>query len=136
MERTSSPGRYSRTSANSIPCPLKLERYSPLKREFTIRRVRSSTCRTWRSSSVEAGAVGAMGPRRRASISRWSSRYGDGLEDSTYDIVGGDFLRLGLVCGDDSMTQDVAGYRLDVLRQHVLAASQEGVSAGTGAERE
>src|SRR5688500_14091196 len=110
MERTSSPGRYSRTSANSIPCPLKLVRYSPLQRESTSRRVRSSTCLTWRSSSVEAGAVGAMGRARRAIISRWLPRYGDGLEASTYAIVGGDSLRLGLVCGDDTMTQDAAGY--------------------------
>jgi hypothetical protein len=48
IDRTSSPGWYSRTSENSIPCPLNTERYSPVKTEFTRPRVRSSmsfTCR-------------------------------------------------------------------------------------------
>ena len=33
MERTSSPGWYSRTSANSMPCPLNTEWYSPANSE-------------------------------------------------------------------------------------------------------
>jgi hypothetical protein len=52
MARTSSPGWYSRTSANSIPCPLNTERYSPAKAELTRPRVRSSMSRTWRSTSA------------------------------------------------------------------------------------
>ncbi len=51
MDRTSSPGWYSRTSANSMPCPLKTERYSPENRELTSRRVRNSMSFTWRSTS-------------------------------------------------------------------------------------
>ena len=48
IERTSSPGWYSRTSENSMPWPLKTDRYSPVKTELTSPRVRSSisfTCR-------------------------------------------------------------------------------------------
>src|SRR5205823_5754437 len=51
MLRTSSPGWYSRTSANSIPCPLNTERYSPENSEFTRPRVRSSSSFTWRRMS-------------------------------------------------------------------------------------
>ena len=42
MERISSPGMYSRTSANSIPWPLKEEEYAPDNTEFTIPVVRIS----------------------------------------------------------------------------------------------
>ncbi len=39
IERMSSPGWYSLTSSNSIPCPLKTLWYSPEKRSFTRRLV-------------------------------------------------------------------------------------------------
>ncbi len=38
MVRTSSPGRYSRTSLNSMPLPLKTQWYSPKKSILTSRR--------------------------------------------------------------------------------------------------
>ena len=47
MVRTSSPGWYSRTSANSIPRPLKTEWYSPASGSFTSRLVRISIRRTF-----------------------------------------------------------------------------------------
>src|SRR5687768_2361868 len=69
MLRTSSPCWYSRTSENSIPCPLNTERYSPEKSELTSPRVRSSRSLTWRRMSggtpVLAGegmSVAADGP--------------------------------------------------------------------------
>src|SRR4029079_11911880 len=62
MLRTSSPAWYSRTSANSIPCPLNPERYSPVKSEFTSPRVRSSSNLTWRSTS--GGTAGDVGDGR------------------------------------------------------------------------
>ncbi len=49
--RYSSPGTYSRTSANSIPCPLNTDWYSPLNTVLTRPRVRSSISLTCRSSS-------------------------------------------------------------------------------------
>ena len=45
--RISSPGTYSRTSENSIPCPLKTDSYSPPKRSLTSRVVRISIFRTF-----------------------------------------------------------------------------------------
>src|SRR3989338_1242168 len=46
--RISSPGTYSRTSANSMPCPLKTDSYSPPRKSSTNRVVVISirlTCR-------------------------------------------------------------------------------------------
>ena len=65
MERTSSPGWYSRTSANSMPCPLNTERYSPVNSEFTRPRVRSSSSLTCaedlrRRRRARAGRLGAV----------------------------------------------------------------------------
>src|SRR5258708_4766664 len=70
MLRTSSPSTYSRTSANSIPCPLNTERYSPANSEFTSPRVRSSSSLTWRriSGGTEAGRSAFTGERRPASL--------------------------------------------------------------------
>src|SRR5262249_34398964 len=48
---------YSRTSENSIPCPLNTDRYSPVNKEFTRPRVRSSSSLTCRSTS--GGTAGA-----------------------------------------------------------------------------
>src|SRR5690348_7318801 len=63
MLRTSSPAWYSRTSANSMPCPLKTDRYSPVNSEFTSPRVRSSSSLTWRSTSGgTAGDTPLAGP--------------------------------------------------------------------------
>ena len=42
MVRISSPGWYSRTSSNSIPCPLNTLWYSPENTSLTSRRVRIS----------------------------------------------------------------------------------------------
>ncbi len=53
IARTSSPGWYSRTSENSMPRPLKTERYSPLKSDSTRPRVRSSIRRTCAATSFE-----------------------------------------------------------------------------------
>ena len=53
MVRTSSPRRYSRTSANSIPRPLNAEWYSPANRSLTTLRDRISISRTF--SSISSG---------------------------------------------------------------------------------
>src|SRR5205085_9766813 len=69
MLRTSSPAWYSRTSANSIPCPLKTERYSPVKSELTRPRVLSSmsfTCRRISGGTPRVG--GAESGRCAASL--------------------------------------------------------------------
>ena len=52
MVRTSSPGRYSRTSSNSIPSPLKAEWYCPAKRSLTIAEVTIWMRRTFLSMSA------------------------------------------------------------------------------------
>ena len=61
MLRTSSPGKYSRTSENSIPLPRNTARYSPRKRSLTslrewisIRRIR------FRSSGVSGPRVDSL----------------------------------------------------------------------------
>jgi hypothetical protein len=54
IERTSSPGRYSRTSMNSMPCPLNVDLYSPTNVELMIFRVRSSMRRSFFKNSAES----------------------------------------------------------------------------------
>src|SRR5439155_22965540 len=61
MERTSSPGWYSRTSSNDRPVPLKTEWYSPPKSVCTARRARS-----WRRRICRITSAGSMAPRLRA----------------------------------------------------------------------
>ena len=53
IARTSSPGWYSRTSENSIPRPLKTDRYSPLNSDSTSPRVRNSIRRNQAVTSLE-----------------------------------------------------------------------------------
>src|SRR5882724_199480 len=60
MERTSSPGWYSRTSSNDKPVPLKTEWYSPPSRSSTARRARSwrrRICRTTSAGSMSGGRL-------------------------------------------------------------------------------
>src|SRR3954471_12464251 len=95
MLRTSSPGWYSRTSENSMPCPLNTERYSPVKSEFTSPRVRSSSSFTCRRIS---GGTPVLTPPSRA------LDFGEHLR---HDLVARDLFRLGLVRGEHAVTEDV-----------------------------
>src|SRR4051812_41099690 len=60
IDRTSSPGWYSRTSSNERPVPLKTEWYSPPNRVCTARRARS-----WRRRICRITSAGRMSPRLR-----------------------------------------------------------------------
>src|SRR5262249_8007412 len=106
-------------SANSMPRPLKAVWYSPAKRPSTRRRVRTWSRRTSRMSSW---------------VSTGASRDGDAVEDALDDLVGGHFLGLGLVAGDDAMAEDVEADSLDVCRRDVGAALDQGVGAGRDGE--
>src|SRR5688572_6969039 len=146
MLRTSSPIWYSRTSENSIPCPLKTERYSPEKREFTSPRVWSSRSLTWRRMSDGTPALGAgigrasdvrcprqvaagMTPLCLRATTIPLSRTLDAAEDLLYDILARDLLRLRLVCRQHPVAEDVGRDRLDVVRRHERAAPKKRVRA-------
>src|SRR4051794_15575552 len=58
IDRTSSPGWYSRTSSKERPVPLKTEWYSPPSRVWTARRARSCRRRICRITS--AGSMGLL----------------------------------------------------------------------------
>src|SRR5512141_446119 len=100
MERTSSPGWYSRTSENSMPCPLNTERYSPVKSEFTSPRVLSSSSLTCRRTSGGTAALMSSARDERSGTL-------DLREHARHDLVARDFLRLGLERGEHAMPQHV-----------------------------
>src|SRR4051794_34844292 len=54
----------------------------------------------------------------------------DDLEDALDDLLGGDFLGLGLVAQDEPMTKHVGPDRLDVFGRHVSAMAQKSVRTG------
>src|SRR3989449_1109069 len=101
IARKSSPCWYSRTSANSMPCPRNIDRYSPVKRELTRERVRSSMPLTCRSTSgvtrrrrARSGEVSAL---RRSLPSYLTARprpRGSRSEEHTSELQS----RLHLVC--------------------------------------
>src|SRR6476660_8468902 len=172
MLRTSSPAWYSRTSANSIPCPLKTDRYSPVNSELTSPRVRSSMSFTWRRISGGTPRVGGAESGRREAPSRverralrversrplgfarffWRQNSKEGLtaflsrstlyaQRSTrhasraldlrqhlrHDLVARDFLGLGFIRREHTVTQDVGRDRLHVVGCDERATTQEGV---------
>src|SRR5437867_5248518 len=116
---TSSPGTYSRTSANSMPRPLKTLWYSPPIPWLTSRLVRISIRLTALRRLSEISGMAASALRHRY-----------GVEDAPYDLLGGDFLGLGLVGEDDPVAHDVRTDRLDVLGGHVAASPHERVCLG------
>src|SRR5215212_7160059 len=117
--RTSSPTWYSRTSANSMPCPLNTERYSPVKSELTRPRVRSSSSLTCRRTS--GGTAVLIDGERSGAL--------DLREDARHDLVARDFLRLGLEGGEHAMAQDIGRDCLHVVRCHERAPAQERMRA-------
>src|SRR6185312_3274452 len=114
MVRTSSPGVYSRTAANSMPRPLNTAWYEPTIPDSRIERVRIRIRRTFWSIS-------------RSSIGWAPARLGNlhPLEHAVHDVLRGHVLRLGLVGEKDAVAQDVVGDLLHVLRHDVAAAAQE-----------
>src|SRR5262245_27485770 len=114
MVRTSSPGEYSRTSANSIPRPLKTLWYSPAKVSVTRRPVRISMRRTWARISLE---ITARAP---------PSGDFDGFEEEADDVLGGEVLGFRLVAHEDAVAEDVGPDGLDVLRSDVAPPVEEG----------
>src|SRR6185295_13238741 len=114
MVRTSSPGVYSRTAANSMPRPLNTAWYEPTIPDSRIDRVRIRIRRTFWSIS-------------RSSIGVDPARLGDlhPFQHAVHHVLGGDVLRLGLVGEQDAVAQDVVGDLLHVLRHDVAAAAQE-----------
>ena len=111
MVRTSSPGAYSRTSANSMPRPLKTAWYAPPIPDSRIARSSGSGC---------AGSSGGSPGRA------WAHRDLDPLQDPVHDRLARDVLGLGLVGQQDAVAQHVLRDLLDVLGHHVAAAAQEG----------
>src|SRR6266571_1508160 len=112
MVRTSSPGVYSRTAANSMPRPLNTAWYEPTIPDSRIERVRIRIRRTFWSIS-------------RSSIRSPSLRDLHPLQHAIHDVLGGDVLRLRLVGQQDAVAQHVVGDLLHVLRHHIAAAAQE-----------
>src|SRR6267154_1993444 len=106
MARMSSPGRYSRTSTNSMPVPLNVERYSPTKVVLMILRVWSSIWRSFFTNSGESipSSSGARAAAVPAGTDR--SRDLDRSQDLLDHVVGGHLLGLGLVGEDDAVAQD------------------------------
>src|SRR6185437_6947925 len=154
MLRTSSPAWYSRTSANSIPCPLNTERYSPVKSELTSPRVRSSSSLTWRSTSGGTATFGCFATEvGRGCSSRWSGRARrlrrlnsanatDYLRawrpapHALHDLVARHLFGLGLVGGEHAMAEHVGRDRLHVVRRDEGTAAQKGVSTRRLGERD
>src|SRR4029079_4845164 len=113
IDRTSSPGWYSRTSANSMPWPLNTERYSPVNSEFTSPRVRNSRSITCRRISGGTPLLAVL-LAEDADLLRTivlteppSSRALDLREDARDDLVARHLLGLGLEGGEYTMTQHV-----------------------------
>src|SRR4051812_19931891 len=139
MDRTSSPGWYSRTSENSMPCPLNTERYSPVKSEFTSPRVRSSSSFTCRRISGGTpfdfvdGARAASGAgdviRLPASRAPPRSRALDFRQHPRDDHVARHLFGLGLEGGEHAMAQHVRRDRLHIVGGDERAAAQERVGA-------
>src|SRR5262249_19631175 len=129
MERTSSPGWYSRTSENSIPRPRNTLWYSPENTSLTSLRVRISSLRTRRKfSRARLHGGGSSGP--------WKVRFrkfigGSGdldlVQDPLRHFLGRDLLGLRLVGDQDAVPQHVQRDGLDVLGRDVAAPAQERV---------
>src|SRR5215471_2651039 len=134
MLRTSSPAWYSRTSENSMPCPLNTERYSPVKSEFTSPRVRSSRSLTWRSTSGGTAAAGCIATAvGRGCLSRGSRPFVEAFlrrksvnaippsplpippeswrfdlrKHPLHDLIARHFFRLGFVCRQHTVAKHV-----------------------------
>src|SRR6476619_2971130 len=134
IDRTSSPGWYSRTSANSIPCPLNTERYSPVNSEFTRPRVRNSRSLTCRRISggtplLAVLLADAAVPRVAVLTEPPSSRALDFRQHARDDLVARHFLGLGLEGREDTVPQHVRRDCLDVVRRDERPAAQERVRA-------
>src|SRR5262245_44487355 len=112
--RTSSPGVYSRTAANSIPRPLNTAWYEPTMPDSSTLRVRIWMRRIfWKVSRSSIGL-----------------RHLHPLEHAVDQVLAGDVLRLGLVAEQDAVAQHVVGDLLHVLGDDVAAAVQERDGAG------
>src|SRR5262245_26288135 len=127
IDRTSSPGWYSRTSSNDSPVPLKTEWYSPPSSVWTARRARSCKRRICRITSAGSTAI-LLG---KVLVRPQVSDYLDA------NVVGRDrvgkiarHLRVAQRPGPRRRPHDfdrygplaVPGERLDVLRDQVTAA--------------
>src|SRR5215207_10815868 len=85
---------------------------------------------------------GRVAPQLRELRTLWRSvrnlrdtilRDGDRIQDVMHDLLARDFVRIRLKRRDDAVAQHVERDALDVLRRHITAALQEGVSlAGEG----
>src|SRR6267154_1191085 len=132
MARMSSPARYSRTSTNSMPVPLNVERYSPTNVVLMILRVWSSIWRSClRNSGDSMGRVRAAARGESAfrpsslGLSAGRSWNFDRGEDLLDHVVGCQLFGFRLVREDDAVAQDVGRQLLDVLRDHEPAALEE-----------
>src|SRR5581483_8577808 len=126
IDRTSSPGTYSRTSSKSMPRPLKTEWYWPANVSCASRFVRISRWRTLARISRGVASpltVDRSGPRGAGG--RRASRHRDAVEDAAHDVLAPHVLGVRLVRHDDAVAQHVHADRLHVLRGHVAAALQE-----------
>src|SRR3954471_25080061 len=135
MARKSSPCSYARTSANSMPCPRKTERYSPANNEPTSPRVRSSMDFTCLRISGVTGFVVTNQESRVASEAR-SLRNPHRTQHPGDHIVSGHVLGFGFEGEHDAMSQHVRGQCTDILRHHVGALPKEGMSPGCLSQRD
>src|SRR5262245_13549845 len=129
MDRTSSPGWYSRTSSNESPVPLNTEWYSPPSRVWTARRARSCRRRICRITSAGSTALPIGGwwmwIRRQVSDYFDANVVGD---DRVGKVVR--HFRVAQCSGPRWLPYDlhrdfplpVRGERVDVLRKQVAAA--------------
>ena len=141
--RTSSPGRYSRTSANSMPRPLKTLWYWPANRSLTRWLVRIwilrtafscsqqvSMVKTWNEGDRLKRAAGvSVGASGRSSFNLTPapcSGHRHSVEDALHDRVRRHAPRLRPRTEiDDAVAEHVGADRLDVLRRDVAAAVDE-----------
>src|SRR6185437_5750960 len=124
---------YSRTSENSMPCPLNTDRYSPENNASTSPRVLSSTrftcfrisgdMRAGREAGVSLGAARRF--RKFSTLLRGRYR----VENARHDVVARHILSLRLVRDENAVPKHVRCDGLDVVRRDVSAITQERDSA-------
>src|SRR4051794_10736323 len=115
----SSPGTYSRCSANSTENPWYGLGCIPATYP-------STTILAWRSSPSRLASVrGFKYFCKFSTLIRLVAVDGDRLDQPTHDVVGLQALGLGVEVGHDPVPEDRAGDRPDVVGRHVVPAVQD-----------
>src|SRR5262245_59520839 len=114
----SSPGTYSRCSANSTEKPRNGLRWSPEMKPSTIRRALKSR------PSILSRTLGSR-YRVLSVVTRALASRGDGLQQVVDEAVARHALGLGAVGRDDPVAQDRVRDRAHVLRRHIKTSLEE-----------